>query len=144
MDLLGLSTKFLAMALEVEVLKHEALEEAVKIALEGVKARPGHYNGASGPTSAWESLSPATMESREQLGFEPDDPLLRTGALRDSYVGGVEGDTGFVGSPLDEAAYTEFGTSTQPPRSILVGGFFDKEKEILAKLGETTVKVLFK
>lgn len=46
----------------------------------------GHYQEAAGPFPAWSPLADSTMDDRIRKGFTPDDPGLRTGGMRDSYM----------------------------------------------------------
>jgi hypothetical protein len=55
------------------------------------KARFGTYQ------AGWAHLKESTMRDRERKGFTPNDPLFRSGALRDSVGFTVEGESLFVG-----------------------------------------------
>lgn len=134
MNLLELATVFGEMALTVGVMEHEVISEATKIVEQAAKDRIGHYNAASGPVPATAPLAPSTQETRVSLGFTADDPLERTGELRDSISSEVDGKQGSVGSPLESALYAEIGTAKEPPRSFLEGAVYDKEEE-LSELG---------
>jgi phage gpG-like protein len=140
MDLLGLTARLGEIALGYEIAKHEAVAEAAKIAERGAKARIGHYNGAAGPTAAWAPLADSTKEDRQARGFTADDPLERTGDLKDSITSGVDGNHGYVGTPLEAGLFAELGTSKEPPRSFLVGGFHDVKQDIEKAIGEVVVK----
>jgi hypothetical protein len=64
------------------------------------------------------------------LGFSANDPLLRTGTLRDSIGHVVEGNVGYVGTNDKVAPFQEFGTSKIPPRPFLGGALAATEQEI--------------
>jgi hypothetical protein len=86
----------------------------------------GHYQNFSGPFGAWAPLSVNTLlggvsptgyhyRGKIELGFSPpDNPLLRTGALRDSIDFTVEHRAAIIGSPDPVARYQEFGTQNTP------------------------------
>ncbi len=45
----------------------------------------------------WRELAASTQAERMRLGFTPDDPLFRSGGLRDTVTHKVEGNSVFVG-----------------------------------------------
>ena len=120
-----------------------AIEAAIPVGLEAAashiehEAREeiGHYQAEVGAFESWAPLSRATLEGFEadgigyvpgkiELGYAPpDNPLLRTGTLRDSYHHRVEGHEAAVGSDDPIAEWQEFGTPDArfpiPPRSVL-------------------------
>src|SRR5205814_4154762 len=83
------------------------------------KAELGTYQGAVGPFDAWAPLAEATQQDRVAKGFTPDDPLLRSGELRDSISHQVEGLTAVAGSTSDVMVYQELGTPEIPPRAVM-------------------------
>lgn len=83
----------------------------------------GHYHRQNtGPFKEWEELKNSTKRERKYKGFSENDPLLRTGELRDSISFTVT-KTGFVvGSTSKVAVWQEKGTTDYrviPPRSFL-------------------------
>jgi hypothetical protein len=68
----------------------------------------------------WPPLKPATVTEKRRLGYtgqiSPTDPLLRTGANRDSIRVEVEGLMMAVGSNRPEFLWMEMGTVHVPPR----------------------------
>jgi hypothetical protein len=128
------------------------LGEAAKIIEAEAKAEIGHYQGAAGPFKAWEPLSPATLngfvhENGTVIpGREGDDPLLRTGGLRDSIEHQVSGYVAVVGSNDPKAVWQELGTSNAvypiPPRSFLGGAAVRKGPEAVVEIAEAVVSVL--
>ncbi len=72
----------------------------------------------------WAPLSDATMKDRERQGFEPNNPLYRTGNLMESVEVVTDGNEGIVGSKDPIMAYQELGTSSTgwgkgiPPRPV--------------------------
>ncbi|MCC3246674.1 hypothetical protein LG047_15340 [Methylocystis sp. WRRC1] len=117
-----------------EFARHEALEKACQIVEDEAKRVIGTYD------YGWKQLAPATQRERVRLGFTPNDPLLRSGELRDSIThhvvtgltgtGAMREDAGYVGSPSKIALYQELGTARIPPRSFLGGAARAKEGEI--------------
>jgi hypothetical protein len=80
----------------------------------------------------------STQEQRVALGFSANDPLLRTGTLRDSIGHVVEGNVGYVGTNDKVAPFQEFGTSKNPPRPFLGGALAATEQEIPKIFGSGT------
>ena len=70
---------------------------------------------------SWPELKPETMAERVRLGFKANEPLLRTGQLRDSIQWTSHGNEGFIGSNDPVAVFQELGTSRIPPRPFLSG-----------------------
>lgn len=62
----------------------EAAAAAGALAVEASKKMIGHYQPAVGDLPAWAPLTDATKADRTAKGFTPDDPLLRSGELRDA------------------------------------------------------------
>ena len=115
----------LAMPAELTIVQHEILEDACKIVEEEAKRVIGTYD------YQWTPLAESTKRDRVSKGFPADEPLLRTGELRDSISHEVVShDTAYVGSPSKIALYQELGTKTIPPRSFLGGAARAKEEEI--------------
>ena len=50
-----------------------------------------------GYQAGWAPLAESTKAERQRLGFAPDDPLFRSGGLRDAVHHKVEGDSVFIG-----------------------------------------------
>jgi phage gpG-like protein len=119
-----------------------ALKEAAQIIEREAKAEIGHYQEAAPPFKAWAELADSTKQDRIQKGFSPNDPLLRTGNLRESIGHAVAGREAAVGSNLDIAIYQELGTRTIPPRSFLGGAAVRKSEEVANLLGKQSVEVL--
>lgn len=118
-----------AMERACQVVEHEAREEI------------GSYQGAAAPFPAWAELADSTKADRVRQGFPENDPLLRTGEMRDSIghsvvatgVGTVEGT---VGSTSQIAVYQELGTDRIPPRSFLGGALMREEAVVVKILGD--------
>ncbi len=104
---------------EVLVRTHEALEASAGLLEAEAKSEFGTYQQGAGPFAAWSPLADSTKRERVRLGFTPDDPLLRTGDLRDSIEHEVEDWDAVVGSTSPIMPYQEFGTARIPPRPVL-------------------------
>lgn len=114
------------------------LEEAARKVEEEAKRVIGTYD------YGWPQLQLSTQMQREQQGFDPNDPLLRTGELRDSIQHYVdeESRTAYVGSNNPIAKWQELGTSTIPPRSFLAAAAAVKGKEIAELTGKAYFQIL--
>lgn len=66
-----------------------------------------------------QTLADATQTERERLGYPANEPLVRTGELRDSLKVKAEGPVAVVGSELEMMAWHEFGISRTPSRPVL-------------------------
>lgn len=111
---------------------HEAADMLVKCAQDMI----GDYQEAAGPFPRWAELSEATLQGgvdqhghrfpgKIELGYAPpDNPLLRTGALRISIEKHIEENRITIGSHDPVAHYQEFGTSTIPARSFIGRAMF--------------------
>ncbi|MBB3175411.1 HK97 gp10 family phage protein [Endobacter medicaginis] len=114
MTLAGFAERLERAALEYELLQRELLDQVGDAVAADAKSRIGTYDG-----NEWPALAESTIADRVRRGYSPDEPLLRTGQLRDSIQHEVDGDTVTVGSGLDIAAYQELGTSRIPPRPFI-------------------------
>jgi HK97 gp10 family phage protein len=119
-----------------EQLNHRLLETAAKSIEKRAKEKIGEYQNEAGQFVAWAELAESTKQDRERQGYPDDEPLLRTGELRDSIEHKVIGLVAHVGSNSDVAVYQELGTSKMPPRSFLGGAAHEKAPEIVEMIGE--------
>ena len=115
----------------IDMIGGELLEEACKI----VETEAKHVIGTYSAGYNWPQLAWSTQIDRDLHGFPMNEPLLRTGELRDSIQHTVQREwrewTGWVGSNSQIAVYQELGTSRIPPRSFLGGAATAKEREIV-------------
>jgi hypothetical protein len=105
----------------MEAAGERAIVRICKILTKESKSAIGNYR----PGYSWPQLAQSTQAERARLGYAPNEPLLRTGELRDSI--GWEApfkemgmSVGFVFSTSEIAVYHELGTSKIPPRSFLL------------------------
>lgn len=128
--------------LAVRVAAHHALDQAAKIIENDAKRQLGVYQPEAGPFNAWSELADSTKNDRRSAGFPEDEPLLRTGALRDSISREVHGTEAAVGSTSEIAVYQELGTDKIPPRPFLGPAAFKNKDRIEAMLGRAVVNAL--
>ncbi|MGN6536410.1 MAG: hypothetical protein ACTHKQ_11865 [Mesorhizobium sp.] len=137
------ATMLLEAAAVMPMAEKAALKAAGEIVQAEAKAEIGTYQDAAGPFAAWAPLAEATKTDRAKQGFTPDDPLLRTGEMRDSIGLVVEGHEAHVGSNDDKAVWQELGTTKGiPPRSFLGGAAVRKSAEVRDVIGREIVGAL--
>jgi phage gpG-like protein len=126
-----------ALAGKVELAMHAELEKIGKTLEKDAKGIIGQYqNENMGPFPNWKPLAEATVEDRIRKGYAPDEPLLRTGDLRDSIESEADGLSVTVGSDSKIGLYQEMGTSRGiPPRPFLSLALVRNEAKIKERLG---------
>lgn len=129
-------------ALSQHEMEHAALESAAVMVERRAKEKIGEYQQEAGPFIAWPELADSTKADRTRHGFAEDEPLLRTGELRDSIEHTVADGVAQVGSNSDKAVWQELGTKYMPPRSFLGGAVVDKLDDIMKTIGEQAVASL--
>ncbi|WP_042298954.1 hypothetical protein [Paraburkholderia kururiensis] len=102
---------------------HAGLERVAAHIERTAKEEIGKYQPQVGPFDAWPELADATKEDRLAHGFTENDPLLRSGEMRDSIGRTVRGLEAEIGSTSDIMVYQELGTVNAahpiPPRPVL-------------------------
>ena len=123
-----------------------AMERACQIVEREAKDSLGTYHRALGEFPAWPKLAPSTVQQRASMGWEPNEPLLRLGTMRDSIQHVVVGHVGHVGSDDPIAEYQELGTGNAkhpiPPRSFLGRAAYKEEFAIHTLFLNTTMTLL--
>lgn len=142
MDILGFVRHLAAVELLVNAAARKGLERAAEVVEAEAKESLGTYQDQAGPFEDWAPLSGITISERKRLGYTPNDPLLRSGALRDSIGHSVSGRTATVGSTAHYAAAQELGTPDIPPRSFLGSATVRKSEEVRDILGEHLVAAI--
>jgi HK97 gp10 family phage protein len=132
----GMATELAGILIAQEEINHQLLERAAKSIEKRAKEKIGEYQPEAGQFVAWAELAESTKHDRESQGYPEDEPLLRSGELRDSIVHKVIGMVAHVGSDSDIAVYQELGTEKMPPRSFLGGAAHEKAPEIVEMIGE--------
>lgn len=119
------------MLAQEEAAAAKGLEAGARIVLEEAKGSMGRYQDKSGPFPAWKPLADDTKKDRVRQGFPADEPLLRSGRLRDSIEHNIRGEDAYVGSRSKLAEIQEFGSKDGklPPRSFIGGAAARKAKE---------------
>ena len=129
---------FFVVAAEAQALsERKALSKAAGIVQRHAKRKIGKYQPEAGEFVGWAELADSTKSDRARKGFSEDQPLLRTGELRDSIqvAMSTDGTEAQVGSNSDIAVYQELGTKFMPPRSFLGGAMAEKLDEVKAIIG---------
>ncbi len=125
---------------DAQIAEREATEiivrEAAKMLARSAKDSIGTYD------FGWPELTPSTQADRVRQGFSPDEPLLRTGALKDSISWNADGREAYVGTNNEHAAYSEFGTVHEPPRSYLGGAIQHEAGAIRAMAARITAAAI--
>jgi len=147
MNLLQAAAMFASMEQGLHHAEHAALERAAVIVETEAKAEIGTYQPDAGPFAAWAELQDSTKRDRVAKGFSENEPLLRTGEMRDSVEHTVKMDFGpggvaHIGSDSLIAVYQELGTVRIPARHFLGGAAFRKEREVQQVLGHGVVAML--
>lgn len=138
-NLAAFATHLAEVSLLEVVALHHGLEK-VAVGIENTaKKKIGHYQAESGPFPKWEELAESTKADRLNKGYDPDEPLLRKGDLRDSIHHEVSGLEAVIGSKSEIAAYQEFGTKNIPPRPFIGPAAFENKEKIERILGEAAV-----
>ena len=110
--------------------EHHAMDEASKHFLDAVHAIPGVYQ------AGWAELEEATQADRVRRGYSANDPLLRSGGLRDSYQRRVlDNRHAIVGSDDPRAPWFENGTRHMPPRPVIGAADAQHGKRIADGIG---------
>lgn len=78
----------------------------------------GIYQPSVDSFPAWAELAPSTKADRVAQGFTENDPLLRSGSLRDAGQWEVHGLDGVAGNTDKRAFWHEFGTVNMPARPV--------------------------
>jgi hypothetical protein len=136
---------FIETTVKLRLAAMPALEKAAIMVEKAAKAEIGTYQRTNmGPFAAWEELSPYTKEERVKGGFTENDPLLRSGSLRDSinYTISADGKEAVIGSSDIRLVYLELGTKYMAPRSVLGLAAWRKRKQIVKLVGGMTVAAL--
>lgn len=122
---------------------HRGLERCA-IAIENTaKSEFGKYQPAVGPFQEWAPLAESTIADKEDGGFSPpDNPLLRTGEMRDSIDHEVHHLEAVVGATDEKMVFHEFGTSKMPARPVFGPAAFRNKERIKRILGAAMVEGL--
>lgn len=110
-----LSSASAQIATDLEFTFHAIVKEIEETAKEEI----GVYQPAYGPFEAWSPLAESTKADRVRLGYTEDNPLLRSGKLRDSIESEIVGLAAIVGTKSEIGLWQEVGTDRIPPRPFI-------------------------
>jgi len=120
-----------AIAADLEVKFHGIVKEIEETAKEEI----GVYQSAVGPFDAWSPLTESTIAGRISKGYSADEPLLRSGELRDSIESEVVGLAAIVGTKSDIGLWQEVGTDRIPPRPFIGPAYVRKIDPLMEAIG---------
>lgn len=142
-DLRELSRIFASAANRTHTVTTAIASEAGVAIRDRAKEKIGTYQEATGDFPAWEQLAESTQEQRAKAGFSPNDPLFRSGELRESITTRADGNGSITGTALDKGLWMEVGTDKAPPRPYL-GPAAEEEMQKIDLIAAPLVKVLFR
>ncbi len=132
-----------AIAADMPNLERRGMDDAGKMLRAAARGYIGEYQDAIRGSPAWAPLAERTIEDRIRLGFTPDDPLLRTGALRRSIDYTVRPRRLLLGSTSLIGLWQELGTVTIPPRPFLGRAMAEHGREATRVIFERVLRPLF-
>jgi len=117
--------------LEMEVRFKMVVKEIEQTAKEEL----GVYQPAVGPFNAWAVLADSTQADRVRAGYTANDPLLRSGDLRESIESEVMGLAAIVGTKSEIGYWQEMGTTKMPPRPFIGPAYVRKIDNLMEAIG---------
>lgn len=141
LSILDFVTKLAEIEAEIELGQRSVLERAARRVQQEAKREIGHYQQAAGPFPKWPKLADKTVEEKTRLGFAPpDNPLKRTGEMRDSigYHVNDEGTEAEIGANGVVPVVQELGAPARgiPARDFLGRAVVRKAPEFVADAAE--------
>ena len=107
----------------------------VKEIEETAKEEIGVYQPAYGPFDAWAPLGESTKADRIRQSYSEDEPLLRSGELRESIQSEVVGLAAIVGTKSKIGLWQEVGTKHIPPRPFIGPAYVRKIDPLMEAIG---------
>jgi phage gpG-like protein len=104
------------------------------------KSMYGIYQPSVDVFGAWPELAASTKADRRSKGYTENDPLLRSGGLRDSIKYEIHGLSAVIGSEDKVAFWQEFGTSGMPPRPTLGPALARSMPRVSELLGDVLIR----
>lgn len=123
-------------AAEIEVGFRVIVKEIEETAREEI----GEYQPAVGPFNAWSPLAEATKTARMRSGYSADEPLLRSGGLRDTIESEVLGLAAIVGTKSEIGLWQEVGTDRVPPRPFIGPAYVRKIDPLMESIGRAIAR----
>lgn len=114
LDLAGFKDRFNRLRRALSGEGFRALLHGIASRLE-LASRQAFERQSSPSGTPWRPLALRTAAAKTEQGFSQQSILSRTGRLRESTIGGVDGNIAFVGSRLPYAAAHQFGATIQIP-----------------------------
>lgn len=126
-----LSSASASIATGLEASFHVIVKEIEETAKEEI----GVYQPAYRPFEAWAPLAASTRADRVRQGYSEDEPLLRSGRLRDSIQSEVVGLAAIVGTKSEIGLWQEVGTDRIPPRPFIGPAYVRKIDPLMESIG---------
>lgn len=123
-------------ATEIEIGFHVIVKEIEETAKDEI----GVYQPAVGPFEAWAPLAESTKADRVRSGYTEDDPLERSGELKNSIESEVVGLAGIVGTKNEIGLWQEIGTDHIPPRPFIGPAYVRKIDPLMNAIGLAITK----
>lgn len=140
---IGFAEKLIKIAFAEEFALHEGLKVVASKVEKTAKKEIGTYQGAVGSFPAWAQLAESTEREKVRLGYNTNEPLLRTGDLRDSIEHEVKGLEAVIGSKSQIMVYHEFGTVKMPARPVIGPAAYRNKEKIKKILGGAVLAGMF-
>lgn len=138
----GMIAHLAVMDAELVLSLHHALKKCAVSIESTAKAEIGQYQSAVAPFAGWVELADSTKTDRVSKGFTQNNPLLRSGELRDSISHEIDALEAVVGSDSDIMVYQELGTERIPPRAVLGPAAIRNKNLIIRTLGHAAAEGL--
>ncbi|WP_324021801.1 hypothetical protein GC090_20050 (plasmid) [Pantoea sp. JZ29] len=126
-----LSSASAQIATDLESTFHAIVKEIEETAKEEI----GVYQPSYGPFDAWSPLAESTKADRVRHGYTEDEPLLRSGELRDSIESELVGLSAIVGTKSQIGLWQEVGTDRIPPRPFIGPAYVRKIDPLVEAIG---------
>lgn len=138
----GMIAHLAIMDAELVLSLHDGLKKCAVSIEKTSKEEIGEYQSAVAPFAGWVELADSTKEDRVSKGFSENNPLLRSGGLRDSISHEIDSLEAVVGSDSGIMVYQELGTETIPPRAVLGPAAVRNKNVIIRTLGHAAAEGL--
>jgi len=134
-DLGSFASELVAVEVRFHMNLARGLDRVAKKVKQTAKDELGEYQQEIGPFQSWDELADSTKKDRLSQGFSENDPLLRTGELRNSieHQTDVNKLEASIGSNSDIAVWQELGTAKIPPRPFL-GAAVELNREAIKRI----------
>ncbi|WP_337037041.1 hypothetical protein [Pantoea agglomerans] len=107
----------------------------VKEIEETAKEEIGVYQPAYGHFDAWAPLAESTKADRIRQGYSEDEPLFRSGELKDSIDSEIVGLAAIAGTKSEIGLWQEVGTASIPPRPFIGPAYVRKIDPLIEMVG---------